>query len=442
MKILFIIPEYPPYSAGGISTFYRHILPELSKQGHQIHVLVGSAFTSTQPSYELDGVTVEFLDSQVVSSNLSKFNRYQAIPEFQRHLAAAWTAWEQVNGGQGYDLVETTDWGMLFAPWMISTESPPTVVQLHASIGQIDFHDPQIDNQLQGSLVRLLEVNLLSVADQLQTYSQSNAQAWKQLTGRDVSYIPPAMPLAPHIKALEKSVHGLVVGRIQYWKGTTIVCEALQLLGEKAPIIDWIGRDTTYRDVNTSMAAYLSQTYPHIWNNKVKPLGTFSPEETRQLQAMANFILVPSIWDVFNYTCVEGMAQGQAVLCSLGAGASDLISNGVNGLTFTADNAQSLANSLDTLMSWSQAKREQIGKAAQETVQTLLNPTVIAHKRLEAYEKLIKHGRSSIYPNSWLIDAVSPQQPLDKPLGFLDRLPLRELTNYLLERSLKKLVKR
>ncbi|MBD2501514.1 glycosyltransferase family 4 protein [Anabaena azotica] len=442
MRLLFIIPEYPPYSAGGISTFYRHILPELSKQGHQIHVLVGSAFTSKQPSYELDGVTVEFLDSNVVASNLAKFNRYQAIPEFQRHLAAAWTAWEQVNGGRGYDLVETTDWGMLFAPWMISPESPPTVVQLHASIGQIDFHDPQVDSQLQGNLVRLLELTLLSVADELQTYSHSNAQAWKKLTGRDVNNIPPAMPFISDIQASEKSSHGLVVGRVQYWKGTTILCEALQLLGEKAPIIEWVGRDTTYRDFNTSMAGYLKQTYPDIWGNKVQPLGTFSPEETCQLQAKANFILVPSIWDVFNYTCVEGMAQGKVVLCSQGAGAADLITNEVNGLTFLAGHAQSLANSLDTLLSWSQAKREEVGKVAQETIKTRLNPQFIAQKRLEVYEKLVNHGRYSIAPNSWLIDAVSPQKPLDKPLGFLDRLPLRELANYLLERSLKKFGKR
>ncbi|MBC1225148.1 glycosyltransferase [Nostoc sp. UCD121] len=442
MRLLFIIPEYPPHSGGGIATFYSNTLPEIVAQGHQVDVLVGSAFTSKLPNYQKDGVNVEFLNDNLISSNLYKFNRYQAIPEFQRHLAAAWTAWEQVNKGQGYDLVETTDWGMLFAPWIISPESPPTVVQLHASIGQIDFHDPQVDSQLQGNLVRLLEVNLLSVADQLQTYSQSNAQAWKQLIGRDVSYIPPAMPLVPNIQPFKKSAHGLVVGRIQYWKGTTIVCEALRLLGEKAPIIDWIGRDTTYRDSNTSMASYLAQTYPDIWGNKTQPLGTFSPEETRQLQAMAKFIIVPSIWDVFNYTCVEGMAQGQTVLCSLGAGAADLITDEVNGLTFTAGDAQSLANRLDILLSWSQGKQEKIGKAAQETIETFLNPKLIAQQRLEVYEKLIKHGKHSVSPNSWLIEAVSPQKPLEKPLAFLDYLPLRELANYLLERSLKKLVKR
>ncbi len=440
MRLLFIIPEYPPHSGGGISTFYKHTVPEIVAQGHQVHILVGSALTSKLPNYQQDGVTVEFLDADLVSANLYKFNRYHAIPEFQRHLAAAWTAWEQVKGGKDFDLIETTDWGLLFIPWIVSENSPPTIVQLHASIGQIDFYDPQIDSQLQSSLVRLLEVSLLSVADELQTYSQSNAQAWKQLTGRDVTYIPPALSFKTNIKPLDKSANGLVVGRIQYWKGPTILCEALQLLGEKAPIIDWIGRDTVYGDSKTLMSGYLAQTYPDIWGKKVQPRGTFSPEETRQLQAIANFMVVPSIWDVFNYTCVEGMAQGQTVLCSQGAGAADLITNEYNGLTFTADDPQSLANSFDTLLSWSQAKREEIGKAAAETVKTKLAPAKVAQQRIEIYEKVIKNGRFSIRPNSWLIDAVSPKQPLEKPLAFLDHLPLRKLSNYLLKRTLEKVV--
>ncbi|MBD2508827.1 glycosyltransferase family 4 protein [Nostoc muscorum FACHB-395] len=438
MKLLFIIPEYPPCSGGGIATFYSNLLPELSRQGHQVRVVVGSAFSPALTDYQVNGLTIEFLKPQAVNANLAKFNRYHAIPEFQRHLAAAWTIWEQVNGGQEYDLVETTDWGMLFAPWIVSENSPPTVVQLHASIGQIDFSDPQLDNQLQGSLIRLLELNLLSLADELQANSQSNAKIWQQMTGRDVTYIPPALSSKAITKPLNKSANGLVVGRIQHWKGPTILCEALRLLGEKSPTIDWIGRDTVYRDSKTLMSAYLTQTYPDMWGKKIQPLGTFSIEETCQLQAMANFILVPSIWDVFNYTCVEGMAQGQLVLCSQGAGAADLITDGVNGLTFKVGDPQSLAKGLDTLLSWSVAKREEIGKAAQETVKTKLAPAKIAQQRIEIYEKLINNGRFPNRPNSWLIDAVSPTQPLEKPLAFLDLLSLRELSNYLWKRSLQK----
>src|SRR5262245_34160558 len=97
MNLLFVIPEYPPHAGGGIVTYYGNLLPELVKQGHQVHAIVGSAFTSQLSSYEADGVTVEFLDHVAVDANLSKFSRYAALPELQRHLAAAWTAFEQVQ---------------------------------------------------------------------------------------------------------------------------------------------------------------------------------------------------------------------------------------------------------------------------------------------------------------------------------------------------------
>ncbi|GAB4369336.1 MAG: hypothetical protein Kow00121_09160 [Elainellaceae cyanobacterium] len=441
MKILFVIPEYPPYSGGGISTFYKYVLSELLRYGFNIHVLVGSAFTSKQKEYELEGITVKFLDSNSVTYNLKKFDRYRAIPEFQRHLAAAWTAWEQVNGGQEYDLVETTDWGLLFVPWIASPDGPPTVVQLHASIGQIDFHDPQLDSQLQGNLVRLLEAALLSGADELQTYSRTNAEFWQQLTGRGVTYIPPALHLTPNLLPNEKSQRGLVVGRIQYWKGPTTLCEALRLLDSKAPAIDWLGRDTVYQDSGSSMLSYLKQTYSDIWGTKIRPLGTLPPKDTAKLQAQAGFMVVPSIWDVFNYTCAEGMAQAQTVLCSKGAGASDLITDGLDGMTFAAGDPEALAASLEALLSLSPSQRSQMGQAARHTIETKLAPAQIAQQRIEAYEKLLQRGRFPLRPNSWLLDAVSSGQLLEQPLAFLNYLPLKEISRYVLQRSLKKIKK-
>ena len=444
MKLLFVVPEYPPHYGGGIASFYHSLLPSLVRARHQVTVLVGSAFTSQLASYQQDGVQVKFLDTELVNSYLRKFDRYGAIPELQRHLAAAWAAWEQVQGGEGYDLVEVTDWGMLFAPWIVSPNSPPTVVQLHGSIGQIDFYDPQIDTQLQGNFIRLIEAGLLANADELQANSRANAKAWQQLTNREVNYIPPSLKV-DMMRSPKNSLinlhHSLVVGRIQYWKGATTVCEALRLLGSQAPIINWIGRDMSYRRSGDLMSRYLEQQYPDIWRNKLIPLGTFAPDTTRQYQVQAKFIIVPSLWDVFNYTCIEGMAQGKVVICSEGVGAVDLITHGVNGLTFEADNPQSLAENLQLFFTLSPDQVESIGKAAQATVMQILDPSITTPTRIKSYESLVKRGKSLTKPNQWLIDAVSPRLPIDEPLAFLDHSPLRPLVKYIIQRSFKKIFK-
>ncbi len=330
---------------------------------------------------------------------------------------------------------------MLFVPWIVADNTPPTVVQLHASIGQIDFYDPQLESQLQNSFVRLIESNLLALADELQAPSQANAKSWKELTGRSVTPILPALSPPIASQPATKSLHGLVVGRIQYWKGATILCEALQQFGSSRPTIDWVGRDTVYQESGASMTAYLEKNYPTIWGKSVRPLGTYSPEETYKLQAAAAFMVVPSIWDVFNYTCVEGMAQGQVVLCSQGAGAVDLISHGINGLTYAANNSQALAETLQTFLSLSESARKQIGEAAQQTVQTQLAPIHIAQQRILAYQNLLQRGRFPVRPNAWLIDAVSPSQSLENPYAFLNHLPLKDLSRYVFQRSLQKFVR-
>jgi len=442
MNLLFIIPEYPPHAGGGIVTFYINLLPQLARLGHRVQVLVGSALSGKMESYESAGITTEFLDHRAVTANLEKFNRYRALPELQRHLAAAWTAWEQTDGGRGYDLVETTDWGLLFVPWVIEADSPPTVVQLHGSIGQIDFYDPRKGEEMQGVFTRLLETQLLPCADELQSYSKNNANAWQRLTGREVTYIPPAWTSSlPNGKSDNDSAHGLVVGRIQYWKGPIILCEAMRLLGDNAPVIDWVGRDTTFQDSSISMSEYLTQTFPDVWGKKVCPIGPRSPEEVSKLQAKSEFNLVPSTWDVFNFTCIEGMGYGRPVLCSEGAGAAGLITNGEDGLTFTANDAAGLAKCLKRFLQMDAASRKQMGERARQMIETAVSPARIATQRLEAYDKLLRLGKHSVRPNEWMQDAVCPHQPLTDTLAFLDRLPLRKIAAYVGGRTLKKLKK-
>ena len=44
MKILYLLPEYPPFFGGGISTFYNSLLPRLAKLGVEVTAVVGSGY--------------------------------------------------------------------------------------------------------------------------------------------------------------------------------------------------------------------------------------------------------------------------------------------------------------------------------------------------------------------------------------------------------------
>lgn len=463
MNFLYVIPEYPPQSGGGIGTFYGHFLPELLALGHQVSVLVANPFTAEFADYEQEGIKVCCLPQAAIAKQFPFFAHYAAMPELQRILATAWAAWDYAQQGQGFDVIETTDWGLLFAPWIVSEETPPTVVQLHGSIGQIDSHDPHLDKQLQGDLIRLLEISCFQVADALQTNSASNARDWSELTGRTVETISPAFRLsavdlssvdlsAVEPEALDCQGSGVVVGRIQHWKGVEILCQALSLMREKQiiqplesseqslPRLLWIGRDTDIKTQGNSMSDSLARRYPKIWHQQVQSLGMLSAPDTQRYQRSADYIVVPSIWDVFNLACVEGMALGQVVLCSKGAGAAELIEHGINGITFEGNDPQALVEAFEYLNSLSETQKSQIKRAARETIQDKLAPMNIAQQRVRSYEAVSRGGRSPIRPNEWLKHAIAPREPMGHSLAFLDQLPLKPLGQYLMKRSLQKII--
>jgi glycosyltransferase involved in cell wall biosynthesis len=232
-----------------------------------------------------------------------------------------------------------------------------------------------------------------------------------------------------------------VVGRVQRWKGPEVLCRALRLLGAKAPPIDWMGRDTPYesRDIKTSDS--LRQAWPDIWGKVVSQQPQQPFEQTARLQAQAAFMVVPSLWDTFNFTCVEAMGAGTPVICSTGAGASELIEDGVNGFVFENGSAESLAAAIERLLALSGPARDELAEAGRQTVLRELEPGRICGLRLAAYKKLVQDGPAKALPqDDWLRLACAPgDADSHGALDFLDHLPLRSLVEYSVTRSLKKL---
>ena len=439
MKLLFILPEYLPHSGGGIITFYRTLLPQLAAMGHEVRVIVGSGLYAEESHnpVEIDGVKVESLSIALRDKYHDQFQCYAAMPWLRRHLAAAWAMHEQA-GSEHFDLVEASDWGLLFIPWALE-QKLPLVVRMHGSTGQIDIHDPVAGEESQSQLVRLIELEVLKYASALQTLSDSNASFWQQQTGCSVERIYPAWkPTAKLPENLKRSDRGLVVGRLQRWKGPHILCEALQLLDDQSPAIDWLGRDTAFDSRHRRTSQYLAENYPSIWQQKLLHCQPESPDQVATRQASAAFVVVPSTWDVFNFTCVEAMGQGTPVICSTGAGASSLIQDGINGFIFENETPRTLADAILRCTSMSDEQRAIMGKAALATVTKLLNPSGVARQQILAYESAIKKPLVALSKEYWVFRACAPSNKTFEPLAFLDHLPLKQLSRYLMQRAKKK----
>jgi glycosyltransferase involved in cell wall biosynthesis len=330
MRVLLLTPEFDGHG-GGIITFYRALAPALRATGVELRIIEGSAVhaSADRATRMHEGIWIETLELGRLERWEERFPAFAAAPGLRRHLAAAWAMWEQGDYGEGCDVVEACDWGLLFVPPAVQA-ARPLVVQCHGSVGQIAVHGGIAGEETESLLTRLIERAAIAVAGSVQAYSRSNAAFWRGETGREIAMIRPAWGQIAEPAIQKFPRHGLVVGRVQRWKGPQILCAALQRLGTRAPVVDWVGRDTPWSARESSTVSYLSSAFPGIWGQRVSHCLPEPPQEIARRQANALFNLVPSSWDTFNFTAVEAMASGRPTIVSTGTGASELIEHEAN----------------------------------------------------------------------------------------------------------------
>lgn len=81
----------------------------------------------------------------------------------------------------------------------------------------------------------------------------------------------------------------------------------------------------------------------------------------------AAFIVLPSLFEAFSYTCAEAMAAGKAVIGSREGGMKDLLENGKAGLLVDPMNTEEIFTAMNKLAGHDQL-REQLGCKARQAV--------------------------------------------------------------------------
>jgi glycosyltransferase involved in cell wall biosynthesis len=428
VNVLFVLPEFPPDHGGGIATYYSELLSAMREQV-DCSVIVGSAYLNGKQEYEWNGIKVVSLSTALFNSWMERFHFFSILPQLHRHLAAAFAIHEQMRGGEDYDVVETVDWGLLFVPW-VTRRDKPTLVQLHGSCGQIAAKDPTAGSELEEIFIQIIEQTVLSKAN-LSTHSNLNAQWWSGFLERSVSVQPPPYALKNNSDVWTGTGEEfLSVGRVQKWKGVDVACRAWELLGDKAPRLLWLGRDVQFGAQRKSYSRFLEENFSRIWGTRVIPIGPGSPEKVRNLMANAACVLVPSIWDVYNLVAVEAMSLATPVIVSKGAGASELIDDGINGFVFEQDSPESMSESVERFLTASKSQRRSIGLAGWETIRKKLDPTNVANEKLVNYNSLTCYQTQNADP---LFDLFNR----DVEAGFysiLDNVPIKTIANNLMSR--------
>jgi glycosyltransferase involved in cell wall biosynthesis len=443
LKTLFVLPEFYPHPGGGIATYYLHFLPLLAQSGCTVKVLVGSGFTQGEETHYYNGLEIEYLKPQLFTKYRALFKKLDLAPEIHRHLAAAWALYDQAAGGNDYDLVETTDWGYGYVPWVLEKRKP-VIVRLHGSCAQIDTVDPRQGFGFWADLSRALETSTLPLADQCITYSPNNRHFWKRRLDLNASYIPPIFNMESADTRTDHSIpqtpYLLVVGRIQNWKGPEILCQALEKASCRYPIY-WIGRDTDFQKKKQSYNQYLKQKYPGIWGGKIIPVGHKPHRQVLNWMRQARFGIIPSTWDMFNFTALEWLSLGKPVICSKGAGAWELVDQSQGGALFDAGDANRLAEIISQWSALPDDTIQSVGHAGKCNIRSILNPEQIIQQNLAIYRRLTDQHKTITFKadSNWAHGLWLPENTPSSRQATMQQWPLREITGQIWTRILEKL---
>jgi len=441
VKLLFILPEYHREQAGGIRTFYCNLLPALAKAGCSVKVLLACRGTFDSPSYTDEaGVEVEYLRGDLFEKHSRNVaSSYLAgQPTLGHYLPVGLAAHEQSRGGEGFDLVELTDWPLYFLPWVCLGAKAPFTISLHSSIGQMRVFEPMPGWEMETHFIRLLEAAAFAAAPAVHTNSNLNARYWEGITNRKVEVLLPLVrqmnvasgecrvpsekrrdaavasegltvnsekrsnpqlttceslhATAPSALPIDSAprIRGAVFARLQNWKGAEVLCEALQLVPEVA--VDWYGRSVPSGDGKRTYAEELQEKFPDFFGRQFVHHGVVSHDEALAAMRDADFVCVPSMWDVFNLTVIEAMAQGCVVICSIKAGAEMLIEDGKNGFLCDPEKPESLAIAMQKCAQMSAQEREMMARLARETISDRFNPSGLIAERLRYYRDAAQKG--------------------------------------------------
>lgn len=431
MKVLFITPEL---ANGGIATYCQNIWRKLAQSGVEVYVATTDKVAQSSGS-------VILLRQESLNKNDQLFDSLTVFPLLKNNLASAWSLFEETIEKIQPDLIEVSEFPLLFVPWILGQSNIPVLVQLHGSLGQVEYWESRHGQQVQTTVIRQIENQIIRQAEEVVALSKANAKYWTQSLGREVLTIPPPFPKTISHTNAEYAAGGVVMGRVQTWKGPEELCQAAALLGDHCPPIEWIGGDNYYREYSVSMAGYLKSKYP-AWGSKIIHTGRIPYEEAQQKLAAAKFLVVPSLWDTFNFTVVEGMARGTVVICSDGAGASEHIIDGENGFVYPAKDVAALAEKIRIADTLSSEERGRIGANARITTERIFASEEPVKQRIQLYEELIKKGPSPKDDPEldWLRDWLSPNGKGSQyfPDVLLDQLSLKWLGKYMFNRVKKK----
>jgi len=194
---------------------------------------------------------------------------------------------------------------------------------------------------------------------------------------------------APHPDPLAASLEArdiLFIGRFDYLKGGDTVLAAMTRLIETHPTarLTFAGPDRglAEEDGRVVKVAEALNRLPDAVQAQITYLGPASRGQVAELRADHAIALIASRYENLNYSLLEAMAAGQAIVSTAVGGPSEVLEDGKTALMVPPADADAMAAALGRLLD-DAALTQGLGQAALSTLQADYNPGHVAAQTVE-----------------------------------------------------------
>lgn len=184
----------------------------------------------------------------------------------------------------------------------------------------------------------------------------------------------------------------LFVGRFDYLKGGDTILEAFAQLVEQHPTahLTFAGPDNGLAQSDGSVLKMEQALAPFSEEMRANFtfLGSVSREKVAELRRQHAIALVASRYENLNYSLLEAMAAGQAIVSTSVGGPAEVLLHEDTALLVPAGDATEMAMALGRLLE-DRALTERLGCAAVEKVQRDFSPAAVAGQMVSFLEEQV-----------------------------------------------------
>lgn len=315
--------------------------------------------------------------------------------QMARNIAAAV---EQAADAHGLDAVlmeETNGWARLVAeqtriPVFLTLHGPWVLLRTHDSRGS-----PQADAQREARELKgyLAAPGILAPSRNVLAVVEDAADLRNTPTA-----VLPNSYAAPRPEVLAAALperHILFIGRFDYLKGGDTVLQAFAQLAKthKDVRLSFAGPDKGLRDpdgTSTDIDTMLARL-PDDVAARVRYLGAIDRDEVARLRGTHAICLIASRYENLNYSLLEAMAAGQAIVCTKVGGPAEVLEDGRTALLVPPGDPEAMAAALARVLEDADLAQA-LGTAARAKLEADFDPRMVAQQTADFIGGILDKG--------------------------------------------------